>query len=457
MRTQLPANRWLELFRKSPEDLKPREAAELADALGPAALWILNEEAIRRLAEEAPWCVSAPPPELSPEAGCCGIVYAAEKEFPLLENAFVLPVQWCEGPAADRFLPERLRDLAARVVRHLHPKRAWSLHRFSPFDEIDLSPLDGMLQHESGWVSLAGGLHIADRGGKPRPKVWATGCWDGDGGIVEPGGIEVKLALARKRGVEEFFVPEELAPRLPQERPRIGRLRTGLLSPADALQDYLAALDAPPGPNAERDLRIEYYLRQREGHPKTREYYRENLLPEVVRERRRQMEKEEPGWSPTHLVTVVSGSPELIHLAVRVLQAEQCLLLYIESENGDEINNRMRNTALDLAAELNGAKDLKIKAECKAFPENERMAEVMWQHITSFAGGTPDGRLVFDVTPGSKLMTLALEYLARTFRPESSLLYVSKKMDGNRLVPLSERLSRWQASLPAGPFAPAGG
>jgi hypothetical protein len=53
-----------------------------------------------------------------------------------------------------------------------------------------------------------------------------------------------------------------------------------------------------------------------------------------------------------------------------------------------------------------------------------------------------DDRLVFDATPGSKLMTPALEQLARPFRPAAWLFYVRHRMEQQRVVLFFERLCR---------------
>jgi hypothetical protein len=70
------------------------------------------------------------------------------------------------------------------------------------------------------------------------------------------------------------------------------------------------------------------------------------------------------------------------------------------------------------------------------------MVETMWQRVPSFAERVSDDRLVFDATPGSRLMTPALEQLARRFRPAAWLFYVRHRMEQQRVVLFFERLCR---------------
>lgn len=329
MNAPLDAEQLLKLFRTHPEQLRARDASDLA-VLGGAARWLLCEEALARLAEEDPHYDGLPHPRLPETAGSCLIVYEVDPGYPLLRPAFVLPLQWREGSGHDPGLPAKLRGLADRVLQHLRFEgTTWSLHRLDPFRSLDLNLFDSVLHHESGWAPLAGGLLIATRGGKPRPDVWATGRWDGDGGVAEVEGLPAKLDLARRWGAKEVFVPEGQACG-GGEGLAIGKLYTGLRAPEDALRDYLAALDAPPALDAPREQRSSYYLRQPTRHPVALAYYESHLLPQIIKILRQQSAKDWRGWAPTHLVTVVSESPELIPLAARSLGVSRCLLLHTD-------------------------------------------------------------------------------------------------------------------------------
>jgi hypothetical protein len=319
-----------------------------------------------------------------------------------------------------------------------------------PFRSIDLRSYDEFLQHESGWAPLAGGLYILKDGGKPRPDVWATGNWDGDGGVIRVGNLEVKLELARQWGAKEIFVPESQADHV-ADQIQPGKLKSGLQNPRDALADYLAALDAPPSPNEPQKNRVEYYFRLPAGHRKVTDYYRSNLLREIVDECRHQVEEEFSGWQPTHLITIVSHNPELIFLGGGALKVKNCLLLYTEDkENNGSKDGRMGQLAKECARYLKT--EMNIESTFGTFRDDETMPAKIRQHVENFVQGVAHFNLAFDVTPGTKLMTLVLENLARRFFPDSWIVYVRHELKQKRVVPFSEQVNRWRAGDGGGPF-----
>lgn len=438
-------NPLLKLLRTPLTELRAMDADDLAVGLGPAAPWLLRDEVLVRLAEEEPRFARLPKPyrpTLPDTAGSCCIIYAVPDEYPLLRPAFLLPLQWRQEGTHDPGLPAKLHRLADRVLRHLGlAEKSWSLHRLDPFRALDAAPFDEVLEHESGWAPLAGALHILTQGGKPCPDVWATGRWDGDGGIVAICGLKAKLALARAWRAREVFVPESQA-HIPVEDLKLGSLQSGLRAPTDALRNYLAALDAPPPTDASREERTKYYLRQPARTAAALAYYHSHLLGDIVTDRRRQLDTAWPGWAPTHLVTVVSGSPELILLAARVLQVRHCLLLYTS-------DGKMLTEAEQAAKFL---EQEQVRAERRPFAGEQNVPWGMWQHLDPFIAGVPDNQLVLDITPGSKQMTLALEQLAGHFRPDAWLIYVRHQMERGRVVPFSESLMRRRAGSDGGPF-----
>lgn len=454
MTNRLSSQQLLALLRKLPQELTAREAWDLSHCLGPAAAWLLCDDALQRLANEDPlfdkWPRPFRPRSLPDAVGSCGIIYAVNNPDanPLVRPAFFLPLQWRETGEHDRCLPGKLRSLAERVCRHLKVI-GWSLYLRPPFQGLDLNAFDSVLDHESGWAPLAGALLIRTRGGKPRPEVWATGRWDGDGGIEAVDGLTAKLELARHWGATDLFVPEKQA-KLASDGLRIGKLKSGLLSPEDALRDFLTALDAPPPCTADESVRKEYFFRQPRDHVITRDYYRSNLLPDIIARCREQIRCKWPGWEPTHLITVVSHNPELIFVAAHALRVRHCLLLYTEDASGKE--RRMKELAEKMASELKTGEQGHVETLPVPFWDDATMPKRMWRHIEPFVRGVADDALVFDTTPGTKLMTLSMELLARHFRPAAWLLYVRHQMQQGRVVPFSEQLNRWQAKESAGPF-----
>jgi hypothetical protein len=141
---------------------------------------------------------------------------------------------------------------------------------------IDLAGFGEHLEHGSGRAPQAGSLLTLMRGGQPRRELRAAGWWDGDGGIIDVGHLDTKLKLAYDWGAREVFVPEN-ARYARIAGLVVGTLHAGLRDPADALRDYLAALDAPPLPDAPRDKRRQFYLRQMPRSGRAFDYYRESL------------------------------------------------------------------------------------------------------------------------------------------------------------------------------------
>jgi hypothetical protein len=451
MTRRVDMGRVLELCRSSPDRLTPGHAVELVAALGGLARWWLCDAALARAAEEYPQLAPRleDGPCLPTAPGSCWVVYANQdpSAWPLLRPAFLLPLRWSEGQPHSSQLPRPLADLAGRVARSLGLP-TWGLH-LSEQDGIDRLDLVGVaFDSESGWAPLAGGLILAGEGARPRPEVWATGRWDRWGGVAAVGGLEAKLRLAAAWGVREFFVPAEQAGAAAQvlggQACRVSPLASGLRSPREALRDYLASLDAPPDEAAPLAARRDYYLRQPPHLPRTQGYYATHLLPEVAGRLRAQA-RAWAAWSPTHLVTVVSGSPELVLLGARAVGARRCLLLHTAEFAAE---------AERLAALLGGGG---VEAVPGLFADDDGMLPTMRGLVGAFAAGVADGDLVFDLTPGTKLMTLTLERVARQDRPRSWLVYVRHDFDKARRknVPGTERLERWPAGTAPPPEAPA--
>jgi hypothetical protein len=134
----------------------------------------------------------------------------------------------------------------------------------------------------------------------------------------------------------------------------------------------------------------------------------------------------------------------LIEVAARALGVSQCLLLH----TGGEMGKRAEECADHLR---DGAK--RIEAKPEPFQDDDRMPEGMWRRIAAFAEGVEDDHLVFDLTPGTKLMTLCLEQLARRFRSNAWMIYLRHTLKQGRPAPFSEYLERWRAGSEGGPFA----
>jgi hypothetical protein len=428
----------MDLCRRPLPELTPGWLEELAHELGGLAPWWLRDEVLERLAEEMPAyrCLRRPwRPVLPDSPGSCWILYACPRgHLPLFRPAFLLPLRWRQGPDHSAALPANVRALAEQIVRQVD-RPGWALD-LSPQDGIDCLDLRAVdFDCGSGWAALAGGLLTLLDGGRPRPDVWATAAWDSDGGVAWVGELAAKFNWARHCGVRSLFIPQVQVSELPAaEGCEIQGLPAGLRSPRETLRDYLIVLDVPPDTNAPRQQRAAYYLRHPVEHPLIVSYYQDHLLGEIIARCQDQLAADWPGWRPTHLVTIVSGSPDLVVLSARVLAVADCLLLHTK---------QYAASAAEAAEALRGFGVTPLLAR---FDDNDRMAGDMHRQVSRFAPPGTEGNLVFDLTPGTKLMTLTLERLARQHWRRGWLIYLRHQMDHRRQVPFTEKLERWQAS-----------
>ncbi len=428
----------------APERLGPRRAFSICRALGPLARWWLRPEVLARACAYDggyPGLTSPELPPLSRLPGACRIVYAVPADTPhsLLRPAFLLPVRWVSGELHSPHLPKGLEELADSVARSVGLD-GWGLRMC---DEAGLAGVDlsglGSLRHDSGWASLAGGLIVAAGGGEPRPEVWATGCWDHRGGVAEVDGLGEKVSLAREWRAEWFFAPAANVRTFAGETGsvRLRELRQGLSSPGESLAEYLDSLDAPPpipGPDDKGALNraVAYYLRQRRPDPS---YYRSHLLPAVCESCRLQVRQKFRGIPPADLVTVVSESPETSVISAWSVSAARCLLLYTDT---DSIKANAARCREDL--ERSG-----VRVTERTFEDQEDLGPVFGAAVAGFRRGS--NRVIFDLKPGTKKMTLALYRVAGE---GDWLFFFDTLYDKGRPVPGTETVALWPAAAPSG-------
>ncbi len=290
---------------------------------------------------------------LSEEPGSCWVVFVKpEGSWPGLKPVFVLPFVWRRGgdhwhlSATLRAEADRARAAVyAESNSELGEQQNWGLRpNFGGTQDVDLSGLDDVLAPPSGWAALAAGLIVAIDGGTPDRTVWASAAWKPNGGIDEVGSLLEKAEFAAARGATEFYVPTDqfhTVPSLPNLS--IIGIRINTVKVRDALNDYTARLDAVPVAPVLTDDAVDtdatavafercvqYHLR----HPKSdqrrpdfeRDFYWTHLDPTILRKCRRSV----PDGGPmTHLVTIVSGNPEVTCLVAEALGPKNVLLLYV--------------------------------------------------------------------------------------------------------------------------------
>jgi len=455
-------------------ELQPFDASQLCLDFGGLARWCLRPEvlALARADDSVPDVIRGTwqaPTSVPAAHGACWVVFGTDlpDEVPLMRPAFVLPLRWVLGaaegasPSADagnaeqeagegsrhddhETLPHGLTTVRDRVLEGLggSPQavgKRWTLEVAGELGTPDLRRFD--LACESGWAALAAGLLVAAEGGVPDGCVFATGCWSPGAGIRPVGEdhLAAKLAVASELGATHFFVPDSQASRaraLVAERCggglEIAALYESTPEPRRALRDYVRYFDLPPDRGASRDSRRRYYLRQGD-ETWAREYYRQNLLPEIIEHCRSQLHA--AGWTdrPTHLVTIASDNSELVPLGIEVLRPVRCLVVYTEDYAARTALTRGMARSNTVGCEVHEA----------GFTDLEALREGMSEVIEKFLTGSDAERVVFDLTPGPK--DVSFSWMLDVAAPENRLFYLRHRRQGFKVDPFSEQPQIWIA------------
>jgi hypothetical protein len=435
------------------ERLNPARARRALAALQGVGRWIVKPEVIQcaRMETEGlgessiPPAAWSQPPRLGGSVGECWVMLVNKEAetTPLLRPCFILPLQWCEDVDHSRLLPEGLIDLADQVIGALDKEqrvkdRRWGLRPLplSGFDRCDL--VDVRMDCPSAWAALAAGLILAADEIRPDPEVWATGEWVKGTGMVEVGGLELKLDLADALGARTFFVPhgqKELA-----EGWRASRNATLAVQSFDhnkpsnirpAIREYLARSSARPGAGSSFEVRQRYYQIQTDTN-RRRRYYVEDLLPDLADYHRDQLPND---CRPTHLVTIASHSPELVVLLAKTLRPGRCLILFT-----DENRHFMEEAVGDIQRlvptcesrpalftrdnQMADSMKQHVGPDCEVISgeirRDDRMSEDMKNNVALFMDAIDSSKVLFDLTPGTKDMSLEL---AMSIAPPGSYLF----------------------------------
>lgn len=452
--------------------LQPFDASQLCLKFGGLARWCLRPEVLVIAAadDSVPEAVRdtwRAPTRVPTAHGACWVVFGTDRpdEVPLMRRAFVLPFRWVpcaieqsrtrtnadtgdeeaglELRRGDReTLPPGLASVRDGVLQELGESstakgRRWTLQLARELGAPDLRRFE--LACESGWAALAAGLLVAAEGGAPDARVFATGCWSPGAGIRPVGEehLASKLSAALELGATRFFVPDSQASRardLVRQRCggelEIAALHESTPDPRRALHDYLRHFDLPPDRGASRDSRRRYYLRQ-SNEAWAKEYYRRNLLPEIIEHCRSQLDA--AGWTdrPTHLVTIASDNSELVPLGIEVLRPAECLVVYT-----DDYAPRTALTR-DMARD----NTVGCKVQERAFVDLDALREGMDGAITAFLEGSKAERVVFDLTPGPK--DVSLSWVLDLAAPGNHLFYLRHRRQGFKVDPFSEQPHIW--------------
>jgi hypothetical protein len=201
---------------------------------------------------------------------------------------------------------------------------------------------------------------------------------------------------------------------------------------ARVLEPYLDELGVEPGPEASFDACVRYHARV--SRQRANDFAWRRLLGDVVERCRALLPAD---CRPTHLVTVVGTEPSVVAMAPAALGARHALLLYVApaepaiSRALEQVQGFLRARGIECAtSELAGV----------SVGEQEREAR---QTVEELLGNVPAEQLAFDLTPGFKPLSLALQAAA----PAGAwLLYCQHRQQGadNRVIPGSQHYDCWR-------------
>lgn len=441
---------WLERCRFLPQDEEQAKdyCYGLAHDASELATWLLTKETLERAAQYAEEMLNNPQeadyrlravPEPNPKWAqtCVVAVQSDPSKYPLLKAAFAIPVRWELTANAQEFyddLPKHLQRRAQELLKNLdenatqsasqHRKsgnKEWRLRLGLPNCEKYFFDFENF-QGDSADASLMACWILAKSKGKGKVTVWASACFDG--GFKPVDKIEEKIHCARSHGAKTFFVAATQNVSKPIEGVKVETLHNDSIYPIPSLRPLLRELIVPPDDyekysNETPNGRSAFYedatgyrklLEKELANPlESSRFYSEKVLPHLAREIRENLQNDpqkhsQLGSFPANnyaLITIFSGSPELIELAMKVFAPKFCLILYTRSnetklkgylENHQEL---FQQTHID-----------------KCLIEEEQVEEQLLKlpvDVTEWVNQHAECRMIVDLTPGTKLMTLTLK------------------------------------------------
>ncbi|VTR99263.1 hypothetical protein [Tuwongella immobilis] len=436
-----------------PSDAQIRTAVRVLGGL--SGLWLsrtarhradgMTEDSLtqRRLAE----CQQL----LHSELGKCAILLVFSKPLAMLRNAVVLPVRWVKDSAHSSQFPPALHELADRV-RHavfqqwFSPKSGdvptepprWGLH---PACSGDWQLQDDLFHGlESAWASLSAGLVAAHLGLLPQMTAFASiALQDGYSQIVE--GLTEKMAAACDFGATVFAVDsrqrEAAQTAARQFAPSLTIVSAEANDPSlkGVLRSYLPEFtDEPAVPEHVKDAVFQrcvaYYQLFDPRSKRAKTFKHSHLQPVIIRNCRSQFREKIGEGKLTHLVVIVSGSPDLQQLLITATGVSRVLLLHTNDA-------RQTNAAMELQREF--------PQSCLAsFVADDSMPETFCREIAKFTEHVPPEQVGIDVKSGTAKMKY---WMGRLAHPENWILNLESAHVDNVAVPGTERVELWRAGV----------
>ncbi|MCC6240012.1 MAG: hypothetical protein IT448_06920 [Phycisphaerales bacterium] len=437
----------------------PLGALRATRALGSLARWWLSPQVLDLAVQVDPaWRESRQMPlRLGSEPGSCAILFAQPNgsRLSLLRQTFALPLQWqltdepngCKLPLAVRELARQVRQSLASEYGDRVNKCTLKLAAIDHIDQMDLSALDAdVLKAESGWAPLAAGLVLLLEGGKPDPRVLATGAWDSAGGLGSVGELQAKINAARELGVSQLFIPEvQYLESLGLDHgaltlvylPMGVQPAGGSASPSAALRPLLSALEVPPT-TGDLPSRLAYYARLNKlDRNKATEFYVGHLLADLIQScQQRCNQSQETRFDL--LVTTASPHWELIPFAIGTFQLRQCVVLRLGED-------KLVEQGVEKARQFVARMGLQCAIDVMDIGQTTTLLERgLPPSLGDRSAALKDSPVGWDITPGPKYISLLMQQAARA---KDVLLYLGHRYEGrDRLEPGDEEYRIWRVS-----------
>ncbi|GIW93951.1 MAG: hypothetical protein KatS3mg110_1992 [Pirellulaceae bacterium] len=438
----------LEQLRRDCDQAEGRNAfgavLSVVEHFGDWAPWVLKPELIAVARAFHP--LTEPSLQQLQRVGTCGVLFICTTPHSALQRAFFLPLQWVPKSAAH----------PASCPLDLHGKKVADVLRVDgfvlrPFGQVGAAAVELVCQPEitswdSAWLPLALGLLSAQAGRPLNTGTLAAGAWSQDQGLTQVGNIEEKTELAIQLRAHRLLIPEGNEC---EARKVLGRhggslklvpLGSGQVDFRELMRPVVTELLLEPAwEAAEQELQGYYSALRSHGKPDDADrWYERVLVPRIaVRLREQWLAKKQSGAEGEILVTVLSHSPSASFLAMAVVWPKRCFLLYTK----------------DLARYLARLEEMLAWHRELLPPDFElrrletasqdALLELIGRFREETLADVPGGRVVVDLTPGTKEMTLAL--FAEATRPSDYALYIRSQQDPARKpIPFTETLRVWQ-------------
>ena len=306
---------------------------------------------------------------------------------------------------------------------------------------------------ESGFLSLAVGLAMKSASVPPNGNVWSSAREATGGGFGSVGGLDVKIEYAISLNAKMFFVPQlqlTQAQEIANGRLKIleAEFTTDLRT---SLGLILAHSRVPPPRNAPFEARYIHYKNLLDDNENVaKDYYRNSLITDIVRDCQKMVGKTQVSRMPKTLVCIASHNPEVISISVDVFEIDKCLILYTAG---------MENFASNAVSLIEKHDNCSVIEPCKfVVPDFSHGKEVFQTElrelnslVTSWLKENDESTATFDVTSGTTFMKAMMIKIAEA--RDDWLIILKHEMektakDRNTVKHGTEQYIAWQGQTP---------